>query len=311
VQPSIVRVLLCSFLALGGCGGGDGGEEGVPDGGGSAADARPGPADAGGLVGARPYTLFVPSGYDDSVPTPFVLLLHGYSATGLVQNAYFGLSDSAETRTVLLAYPDGTPDSSQRLFWNATDACCNFDGIEVDDVAYLAAVIDDVKAHYNVDANRVYVVGHSNGGFMSHRLACDLSDRIAGIISLAGANWLDPASCEPEHPVNVVQVHGDADAVILYEGGDTGGGGYPSAAATVGEWAAENGCSGELSDTGTRADYDSAIAGDETRIERYDGCPGEGAVELWTMEGSSHVPSFVKPAWGDAIIDWFLAHPRQ
>ncbi len=118
-----------------------------------------------------------------------------------------------------VAHPDGTPDRADRRFWSATDACCDFGGANVDDVAYLTAVIDDVAARYAIDPKRVWVAGISNGGFMAHRLACERADKIAAIVSFAGATWADPARCAPTAPVSVLEVHGAADPVVRYEGG--------------------------------------------------------------------------------------------
>jgi pimeloyl-ACP methyl ester carboxylesterase len=81
----------------------------------------------------------------------------------------------------------GQQDRRGHRFWSATDACCNLDGLAVDDVAYLRAVIRDVSARHAVDPRRVFIVGHSNGGFMAHRMACEASDLVAAVVSLAGA----------------------------------------------------------------------------------------------------------------------------
>ncbi|MEO7094385.1 MAG: alpha/beta fold hydrolase, partial [Polyangiales bacterium] len=158
----------------------------------------------GGLVSARPYDAKVPSGYDKTKPTPLVILLHGYGASGAIQEGYFKLGAVADEKTFLLATPDGTLDGSGKRFWDASDACCNFTKTKVDDVAYVAAIIDDMSAKYNVDPKRVYLVGHSNGGFMSHRAACELSPRIAAIVSLAGAQWKNAAKCAPTSPVSIL-----------------------------------------------------------------------------------------------------------
>src|SRR5437588_222627 len=127
----------------------------------------------GGALAGRPYEVDVPAGYDKSQPHPLIVLLHGYSGAAGEINAYFGFSALADAKQVLVALPNGTIDDAGRRFWNATDACCNYFNSYVDDVGYLNAVIDDMKKKYNVDAHRVFVVGHSNGAFMAHRMACD------------------------------------------------------------------------------------------------------------------------------------------
>jgi polyhydroxybutyrate depolymerase len=259
------------------------------------------------LVAARPYAEMVGAGYDPGTPTPLVILLHGYGASGFLQNIYFGLGLLTETRTFLYAYPDGTPDTDGQLFWNATDACCGDADRRVDDVAYVTAVIDDMAAKYNVDPKRIYVVGHSNGGFMSYRMACDRADRVAAIVSLAGTSWNDPARCAPSEPVSILHVHGDADDVIFIGGGEHAGAPYPSAQASVAQWAGHDGCSPDLTVTGTR-DLELKLAGAETETAEHAGC-GAGAVELWTIHGGSHLPNF-QCDWAATILDWLLAHPK-
>ena len=100
----------------------------------------------------RPYDVFVPSGDDGSAALPLVMLLHGYGATGVVQDEYFGLQQLAEERGFLYVHPEGTTDSTDRQFWNATDACCDDFGSGIDDSAYLLDIITQIEADYNVDA---------------------------------------------------------------------------------------------------------------------------------------------------------------
>jgi polyhydroxybutyrate depolymerase len=259
-------------------------------------------------VAVRPYDLHVPDGYDGSRPFPLVVLLHGYGASGMLQEAYFNLTRVADSAGFLYATPDGTLDSTGKRFWNATDACCDFAGTGVDDVAYVRAIIDDVSQRYSVDPKRVYLVGHSNGGFLSHRLACELSGRIAAIVSLAGAQASDVGRCQPEQPVAVLQVHGDLDSVILYGGGLLGTKSYPSASDTVAAWAMLNGCDAAPTDAGV-LNVEPNILGDETRVERHGGCRAGGAAELWTIRGGAHIPRLV-PGWGELVWGFLAAHPK-
>ncbi len=257
------------------------------------------------LVVARPYDVNVPPSYNGSKATPLVVLLHGYSATPYLEDAVFGMSDYSNTAGFLLALPSGLKDHTGAPFWNATDACCNFDNVAVDDVTYLTAVIDDLRARYHVDDKRIFVVGHSNGGFMSHRMACDRSTKIAGIVSLAGAQWLDQSHCKPTDPVAVLEVHGDADTEVPYNGGPD----IPSATQTVLDWAALDGCNSTLTPYGT-IDLDSRLMGAETTQAAVSCTGAHAAAELWTIHGGSHVPNFNLPAWPQAIFTWLMAHPR-
>ena len=169
-------------------------------------------------------------------------------------------------------------------------------------------VLDDLASRYHVDPKRVFVLGHSNGGFMAHRLACDLASRVAAIVSMAGATYAEPNHCHPSEPVSILQLHGDLDAVILFGGGPLFGGTYPSASQTAATWASLNGCTGARANAGT-ADLVVDLLGAETRIERYAGCPARGAVELWTMVGAPHVPALRSEAPG-LLWDFLSAHAK-
>jgi polyhydroxybutyrate depolymerase len=260
------------------------------------------------LIKARPYQSKIPAGYDPGKAWPLVILLHGYSSNGAGHDTYFGLSKIVDEKGFLYAYPDGTKDQIGNRFWNATDACCAF-GKKVDDVAYLNAIIDDMNARYHVDSRRVFLIGHSNGGFMSHRMACDVAPRIAGIVSLAGANWKDAGKCQPTAPVAVLQVHGDADTTIKYGGGSNLTIPYPSAQDTVATWVSRNGCAATAT-AGAPRDLVPDLAGAETATEHHAGCRDNGAAELWTIRGGSHVPT-LQPGWAAAIYDWLAAHPKK
>jgi len=276
--------------------------------GGSTGGGLDGGTVGGGLVAARPYALMVPTGYHASTAVPLLILLHGYGASGAIEEGYLKLGPLAEAQTFLYATPNGTVDQGGRRFWNATDACCNLYGSSVDDVAYLGAVIDDVQSKYNVDSKRIYFVGHSNGGFMAHRLACELSPRIAGIVSLAGAQWENLSRCMPTDRVAVLEIHGTADATIPYDGGAIGQSPFPSAPVTISDWAALNGC-GAIDNSAPNLDIESALPGAETSVTSYDNCPG-GAAVLWTINGGSHIPS-LQPTWPSVIYGFLSAHPKQ
>lgn len=253
--------------------------------------------------------LSIPAAYDDAQSWPLLMVLHGYGVTAAIQTGYLGVNALVDSQGVFLLAPNGTENSIGDQFWNATDACCAF-GETVDDVAYLRSLIEDVSSDYNVDPARVFVIGHSNGGFMSHRLACEASDLVTAVVSLAGASWLDPANCAPSEDVSVLQIHGDADDTIFYAGGtvDPAAPSYPSAVESVTHWQTYDGCTaGAITLDPARKDIEEALAGEETRVERF-GCAGNLGVELWTIEGGAHIPDFSDFA-GD-VWPWLDAHPR-
>ena len=257
---------------------------------------------------ARPFDVFAPSTYNAETAMPLVVLLHGFGATGDIQEAYFQLQPLAESRGFLYVHPNGTINPIGRQFWNATDACCGF-GAATDDSAYLTALIEKVQAEFNVDPKRIFLVGHSNGGFMSYRMACDHADTIAAIASLAGATFLDTESCDPSEPVSVLQLHGTADETIEFGGGALFGNAYPAAPQSVATWAEYNGCATTTVDTPNALDLEANIAGAETSTAVYEGCPVGIGVELRTIEGAGHIP-IRTPEMSAGIIDFLFAHAK-
>src|SRR5213078_1023740 len=109
----------------------------------------------GSLGGSRPVSIHVPPGYVNGVPAPLVLMLHGYTASGALEESYLNLTPLSDEKGFLYAYPDGTKDNVGNQFWNATDACCNLGNSTVDDSGYLSDLIREVQARYTVDAKRI------------------------------------------------------------------------------------------------------------------------------------------------------------
>jgi polyhydroxybutyrate depolymerase len=253
-----------------------------------------------------PLVVVAPKKLPKSVP--LIVLIHGLGSSSAIIDSYFKLSSLVEERGFILAIPNGTM-GPKGLAWNGTDVCCSF-GQEWDDVGYLVAVIRDLQARYPIDAKRIFLVGHSNGGFMSHRMACEHPELIAGFVSLAGSNWSDPAKCTPKEPVNVLQVHGTKDPLIKYEGGPRRGFVHPGAEGSLAIWAMRNGCKGALVPKKKELDLESEIKGPETEVLAYEGCSASGATELWRMREGGHLPKFTA-AWAPSIVDWLLAHPKK
>lgn len=257
------------------------------------------------LGGSRPARVVVPADYDHAKAHPLVILLHGYSATGQIQDLYLDFSPRAAARGFIAVVPDGTTNPGGQQYWNASPGwCCDFLNSGVDDAGYLLGLVSEAQSRFNIDASRIYLVGHSNGGFMSYKLACDHADVFAAIVSIAGAMPLAEGDCAPDEAVSVLQVHGTLDAVIGYYGTF---GQYPSAETAIERWAGHNGCADSAS-VGDDKDYDNGIFGAETTMLEHRQCRA-GAAELWRMTGSAHVPAFT-PAFMPAALDWLLAHPK-
>jgi polyhydroxybutyrate depolymerase len=260
-------------------------------------------------AGRGPVTVYVPDSYVAGTALPLLFLLHGYGSNGAQIEAYTSFLPHVDTRGFLYATPNGTVDTSGARFWNATNACCNFFGSTVDDSTYLFDLIELVEAALSVDPKRIYVTGHSNGGFMSYRMACDHADKVAAIASLAGASWLNPAQCTPAEPVHVLQMHGTADPTISY-GGGTLNAPYPGAVASTEQWAGFAGCA--ISGTTTPAAQNIVLGqAFETDVTTYaTGCSAGGSGELWTINGAGHNPN-LNAKFAPAVLDWLFQHPKN
>ncbi|MDO8898307.1 MAG: PHB depolymerase family esterase [Bacteroidales bacterium] len=161
----------------------------------------------------RNYRLYIPASYNQANPAPLVMNLHGYGSNNIEQEFYTLISRVADTAGFLLVHPNGTLDVNNIRHWNT------FGTSNVDDVGFLSALIDTLAGNYNVDLNRVYSTGMSNGGFMSFQLACALSHRIAAIASVTGTMVrTNLAACNPGRAVPVMQIHGTADGTVPYAG---------------------------------------------------------------------------------------------
>lgn len=270
--------------------------------------------------GERPVTVQVPASHDEGMPAPLLIVFHGFGSTGRDYEGYFHLDDAAERRGMITAYPDGTKDNIGNQFWNATDACCDIQGSGVDDSTYLIGVVAAIKTHVAVDPKRIYVIGHSNGAFMSYRMACDHADVIAAIVSLAGATFAHTAACHPATPVSVLEIHGTADEAIAFDGGSVSLPGsakplppYPGAKQTVKTWATYDGCDPAAKRSPRHVDVDADLpyAGSpaEATIDTWAGCRKRAAVELWTVPDGPHVPT-ISNAFPGAALDFLLAHPK-
>jgi polyhydroxybutyrate depolymerase len=162
----------------------------------------------------RDYILYVPASYVAGTQAPLVLNFHGYTSNAFEQMFYGDFRPIADTAGFLVVHPNGTVDQIGNQHWNV-----GWGTSTVDDVGFTNALIDTLSAHYDINQDRIYSTGMSNGGFMSYKLACDLSNRIAAIASVTGSmNTGQPATCNPQHPMPVMEVHGTADPTVAYDG---------------------------------------------------------------------------------------------
>lgn len=247
-----------------------------------------------------------PADYDRTKSYPLVIMLHGYSANGYVQDLFiFKLSAQVTDDQFILVIPDGTKDSGGKQFWNATPQCCNFDGSDVDDVAYLTSLIEEAEQKMHIDTDRVGLVGHSNGGYMSYRMACEKPDLIDRIAVLSGSTYIDPDDCLNPQATSVLHIHGTADTVIPYQATGEDGPGRTTigAEATVDRWRERAGCS-ETADAETTADFDTFLAGEETDVIEWNTCTSGELVALWRLNGGDHTRLTFNNMFNERLANW-------
>jgi polyhydroxybutyrate depolymerase len=258
-----------------------------------------------------PEQTYEPRGLSPGERRPLLIFLHGLGSSGAAIFSGLRLAAFGAQERVFVIAPDGTLDSQRRRFWNAHPACCDFDGLRIDDVARFRRLLDTWSARPDVDPSRIYVMGHSNGGFMTQRLACAFGHRIAGAVSLAGAAPPENIECAPSKTLVLLEVHGDADPIVRYEGGSvfdtTFLPSFSSAQQGFSEWAKRFACTGAPK-SGAQLDLDPSLPGKETRVQSFDACPG-GTVALWTVHGGTH--SVGSDPQSLAVIWRFVATARH
>ena len=307
-------ISLLAFTMAFGCSSTDNGNTGGSGGAGGTGGQDFSPDPPLVIGGERPATVDIPLDYDPNVTHPLLVFLHGFgTVAGVPQAAFFGVLDVVDEKDFVLLLPDGTLDDNGNYFWNGTPSCCDPDDA-IDDVGYLSGLIEEAKRTYNIDEKRVYFLGYSNGGFMSYRMACEASELITAIVSLAGSTFAEGADCQPEtRPVSVLQVHGTADTTIFYDGR---AGEYPSAVDTVEYFASAAGCDTSLPTVVGDTDLVSMVEGEETEQVAYtSGCQEGVDAALWTTRDGVHRPIFYRPDSGspvfaDLATDWLLEHSR-
>jgi polyhydroxybutyrate depolymerase len=266
----------------------------------------------GVIGGERAAKVVVPKDYDPAKKYPLVVELHGFGASSLLNDAIFGLASQVDSKEFILVLPEGTLNKSGKQFWNADDYCCDFDGQGIDDVSYLSGLLTEAKEKMNIDTSRIAFVGHSNGGYMTYRLGCEVPHLFTRMVVLAGAVSIEEAACKSPAPLDLIHIHGTEDATVPYESSlDAPAEIDPDniyvrslgAEAAVARWAKINGCANALSKAGT-ADFVTDQDGEETQVLEHADCSSGKKTTLWRVNGGDHLFLDRTTAFQEAIAEF-------
>lgn len=248
--------------------------------------------------GTRSYRLHVPKQYRPTRPHSVVLSFHGRTRTAEYQEELSELSG----RGVVAVYPQGLIGNDGEPSWQGAPY-----SPEVDDVRFVADLLDEVERTLCVDRSRIYATGKSNGGGFVGVLACRMPERIAAFAPVAGAFYPQGGECRPNRPAPVLEIHGKADKTIPYEGDSAKG--LPPIPQWLAAWAERNGCR-------VRPVVQDLGAGVER--SRWVGCDRRGQVVHYAIASLGHDwpstrpnPDSAEPSVFDAtpiILRFFARH---
>jgi polyhydroxybutyrate depolymerase len=236
----------------------------------------------------RMYRVHVPAKVDPAKPAPLLFALHGGGGSMDYQanDDHYGHITKSEREGIVVVFPNGYSKLKSGSFatWNAGTCCGAARDQNVDDVGFIRQIVANVTRQMNIDRKRIYATGMSNGGLMSYRLACEMSDVVKAIASVAGTD--NTRACSPGNPVSILHIHAKNDTHVLY----TGGAGpkardksivtdFTSVADTVSKWARLNGCTATPRRTVEKVG---------AYCEVYAPCKGDAQVQLCVTETGGH-----------------------
>lgn len=248
----------------------------------------------------RQFLLHVPENLKGQSNIPVVLAMHGGGGNAEQFASHINMEATADKSGFIVVYLEGTSKRGRLKAWNAGKCCASAMKDNVDDVGYVSKVIDILTSQYGADPARIYATGHSNGGMMSYRLACELPDKIAAIAPNAGQD-VTRESCKTGRTVPILHLHGKEDKCAAYYGGDDCGGCFVDVMRTIGvaipenkavgrwecqpvknvvsDWAVRNGCSAETQVTFEKGDVQCLT---------YQECDADADVTLCSIEHAGH-----------------------
>lgn len=232
----------------------------------------------------RYYLIYTPTTITDNDEAPVLFALHGYGSSAETHKAYTMHEPFANTNKAIVVYAQGykleTALTSSSSHWNVGAWTI---GSTVDDIDFINTIIDLIDDKAAINKNRIYSSGMSNGGFMSYNLACNLSSRIAAIVSVTGSFSAEMlADCNPEHPTPVMQIHGTLDPTVPFNGNSALG--MVPIETTLEFWADYNLCN-PVPEISVIDFFDLGMSVDH---KVYKECQNNVQVELFKSSGMDH-----------------------
>jgi polyhydroxybutyrate depolymerase len=222
----------------------------------------------------REFIVYLPEVYSDESSLPLIVYLHsyGWNARRGMWNTDF--NEVAEAYGFVIVYPDAAPN------WNSGQT--SFPSPESDDVTFIKAVISETHERYNINLDRVYATGYSNGGHMSYRLACEASDVISAIASVAGSMAESVYDlCQPVRPISILAIHGTGDTTMPYNGKS----GMKSVEESIDFWVMINKCGSKETQALPDIDPDDGSTIEKTT---HSECAEGSSVVLMKVENAGH-----------------------
>ena len=245
--------------------------------------------------GIRHYKIHFPPSYDASEAYPMIIGFHGGFGNAEQFEDQSLLSEKADEADFIAVYPQGLgfPLLPNLRYWNA-GICCGYPNTnDIDDVAFISNMIDTIALEHNIDLNRVYCTGMSNGGFMSYRMACERADKIAAIAPVAGGMVTEV--CDPSQGVPIIHFHSFLDDNIPYNGGVGNGASThynPPLDSVFNVWAGHNECT---------VFNDTIYEGDDFTHVRWSDCECNQIIDYYiSTDGGHSWPSGTK-VLGDPV----------
>lgn len=234
----------------------------------------------------REYRVHVPAKYNATNPTALLVSLHGGGANMDYQasDQNYGQISKSDREGFIIVFPNGYSRFGGKLAtWNAGNCCGPARDKNIDDVGFIRKMIVNLEHQLNIDRNKIFATGMSNGGLMAQRLACEMSETFKAIAPVAGTD--NTKSCEPKNPVSVLQIHARNDDHLPFEGGmgakslGSAVTNFTAVPESISRWVKRDGCP-----TVAKRVLDRPHA----YCDAYGPCGGNTTVELCVTDSGGH-----------------------